>query len=316
MMRPGFSLIEIIIALAISGFVGIMVFNTVWLLQQSSKRYNELITVDSQQQILFSQMQKDISSMVVPLYGFLANANEKKEEQEKVQQEYFKRFGLQIEIENEKFKSLSFVTTTVLGIYGAKKPRLVRVRYLMVPDTNHKNYFTLMRQESSELLMSDFERSVAENKNFSHTIAFGIKTSSISCTSIAMNENEKKVEEVSSWSFTELSKKQQQPNARGKIEQPIALPQIITCNGVMGDFTSDHEHPFSYSFFIPVDPKIKSQILENKEPAKQEDSAKQTPTTGAISPKGAKRIFEIAEKSPALQTYPARAGNQVAGGPK
>ncbi len=316
MIRPGFSLIEIIIALAISSFVGIMVFNTVWLLQQSSKRYNQLITIDSQQQILFSQMQKDISSMVVPLYGFIPNPKEKREDQEKAQQEYFKKFGLQIEIENEKFKNLSFVTTTILGVYGAKKPRLARVRYLMIPDANHQNYFTLMRQESPELSMSDFERSIAENKNFSHAIAFGIKTSSISCTSIAMHEDQKKVEEVSSWSLTELAKKQQQPDAQGKIEQPIALPQIITFNGVMGDFTSDHEHPFSYSFFISIDPRIKPQQQENKEPAKQETSAQQAATTASIRPETSKRLFEIAEKSPALQTYNTKTGNKVVGGPK
>ncbi len=274
--RPGFSLIEIIIALAISSFVGIMVFNTISLLQQSSRRYNQLITVDSQQQMLFSQMQKDISSMAVPLYGFIPNPKEKKEEQEKAQQEYFKKFGLQIEVENEKLKSLSFVTTNLLGVYGSKKPRLARVRYLMVPDAHHQNYFTLMRQESSELSMPDFEREIGQNKNYSHAIAFGIKTSSILCTSITVKDNEKKVEEVSSWSFAELLKKQPQPNAQGKVEQPIALPQIITFSGAMGDFTSEHEHPFSYSFFIPIDPKIKQLVPENKEPAKAE-----APTAGA-----------------------------------
>jgi prepilin-type N-terminal cleavage/methylation domain-containing protein len=279
MMRPGFSLIEIIIALAISSFVGIMVFNTISLLQQSSRRYNQLITTDGQQQILFSQMQKDISSMVLPLYGFIANSKDKKEEQEKAQQEYFNRFGLQIEIENERLKSLTFVTTSILGVYGSKKPRLARVRYLMVPDVNHKNYFTLMRQESPALSMQDFERDIEQNKNYSHAIAFGIKSSSIACISITMKENEKKVEETSSWAFAEILKKQQKPGAQGKIEQPIALPQIITINGIMGDFVSEYEHPFSYSFFIPIDPKIKQQLQEKKEPAQPE-----TPTAGAKAP--------------------------------
>lgn len=279
MTRPGFSLIEIIIALAISSFVGIMVFNTISLLQQSSKRYNQLITIDSQQQMLFCQMQKDISAMVIPLYGFLPDAKagnqvDKKDEQEKAQQEYLKKFGLQIEVERENVKSLSFVTTSLLSVYGAKKPRLARVRYLMVPDANHQNYFTLMRQESPELSMQDFERSIAENKNFSHAIAFGIKSSSIICISITLNENERKFEEVSSWSITELLKKQPQANAQGagpqgKVEQPIALPQIITFKGVMGDFSTDHEHPFSYSFFIPVDPKMNvQQPQKNQEPEK------------------------------------------------
>ncbi len=171
-VRPGFSLIEIIIALAISSFVGIMVFNTISVLQQSSKRYNQLITVDGQQQMLFSQMQKDISAMVVPLYGFVPDPKAKKEDQEKAQQEYFKRFGLQIEVENEKLKSLSFVTTNILNVYGEKtvrhsvpKARLARVRYLMEPDPNHQNYFTLIRQESPKLAMQDFERALADNKN-------------------------------------------------------------------------------------------------------------------------------------------------------
>ncbi len=88
-----------------------------------------------------------------------------------------------------------------------------------------------------------------------------------------MEEKGKKVEEVSSWSFAEMLKKQTPGQGKDKIEQPIALPQIITINGVMGDFDSDHEHPFSYSFFIPVDPKIRQQPQENKEPAQAEAPA-------------------------------------------
>jgi hypothetical protein len=225
--------------------------------------------------MLFSQMQKDISAMVVPLYGFVPDPKDdgpkdKKEQQEKAQQEYFKRFGLQIEVESEKVKSISFVTTNLLSVYGSHKPRLARVRYLMVPDTTHVNYFTLMRQESPEIEIKDFERDIAEHKNYSHAIAFGIKSSSIACISITMHDKEKKVEEVSSWSFAELLKKQKPAAGKDKVEQPIALPQIITLSGIMGDMNSDHEHPFSYSFFIPIDSKLNPQQPETKEPEKPE----------------------------------------------
>lgn len=302
MMRPGFSLLEIIIALAISSFVGIMIFNTISLLQRSSSRYNQLITIDSQQQLLFAYMQKDISAMVLPLWGFTANQKDKKEEQEKAQQEYVKRFGLQIEVENERLKSMSFVTTSILPTYGPPKARLARVRYILLPDEKHDGFFTLMRQESPELAMQDFERT-----HSSYAIAFGIKSCTIACTSITEKDNERKVEEVSSWTFAESLKQQPQAQQGMRVEQPIALPQIITLAGTMGELTSVHEHPFSYVFSIPIDPKIKSQIQEKQEAAPGQK-------TGAvpISSESSKKLFDMVERSPVTQ----KLGNALAGGKK
>lgn len=309
MMRPGFSLLEIIIALAISSFVGIMIFNTISLLQRASSRYNQLITIDSQQQLLFSHMQKDISSMVLPLWGFAPNQKDKKEEQEKAQQDYIKRFGLQIEVENERLKSLSFVTTSVLRTYGPPKTRLARVRYILLPDAKHEGFFTLMRQESPELAMQDFERT-----HTAYAIAFGIKACTIACTSIIESDqdNKRKIEEVSSWTFAESLKQQPQAQQGMRVEQPIALPQIITLAGTMGDLTSEHEHPFSYVFSIPIDPRIKSQIPEKQETTKQPAAPGQKAGAAPISPESSKKLFDMVERSPVTQ----KLGNALAGGKK
>ena len=277
MMRPGFSLIEILVALTISSFVMQMVFTTISLLQKSARRYNELIASDSQQEMLFGQLQKDISGMVIPIYGFVASSKDKPEEQQKKQEQYNAQYGLQIEIENERLKSLSFVTTSVLGSYGVFKPRLARVRYLLTPEEN-SSYFKLLRQESAELSLADFEKDNDKNKNFSHTIALGIKTCAINCTLIMQQDGKKKIEEVSSWSFAEQMKKQQKesPQKEGseRIEKKIELPSIISLKGSFVDETSKHEYPFNYSFFVPIDTRTNKKT-EAKAPAPAQPASTQ-----------------------------------------
>ncbi len=289
-MRPGFSLVEIIIALAISGFVMTIVFNTISLLQRSSKNYNELITIDSQQELLFGQLQKDISGMVIPLFGFVANSKQKSEEQQKKQEEYNARFGLQIEIEQERLKSLSFVTTSVLASYGTTKPRLARVRYMLLTEPAQPASFMLIRQESSELALADFEADMQKNSNGSYTIGTGFKTCAISCIIISQKDDKKKVEEVSSWSFAEQIKKQQSENSAGqRVEKKIELPQIITLKGSLIDETSGHEYAFDYSFFVPLDTRVskkQEQKPEEKAPEgkPKTSQAPSAPGMGATKP--------------------------------
>lgn len=270
MIRPGFSLIEILIAMAISSFVMTMVFSTISMLQKSSSRYNELITVDSQQEILFSQLQKDIAGIVLPAYGFKASPKDKPEDAQKKQQEYYEKFTFQFEMVEDRLKMLTFVTTSILATYGAEKPHLVRVRYTLVPDERNNKYFTLMRQESTELLLQDFEKNSPPN----YAIGYGFKTCAIACTLISTDkDNKKKVEEVSSWDFAERIKKQDKDaKSTEKIEQKIALPQIITFKGTMSDFISDYEYDFNYAFFVPIDPKL-TQKTEPKQEQKAEEPA-------------------------------------------
>lgn len=83
MIRPGFSFIEIIIALAISSFVMLMIFNAISVIQRSTIENNNYINCANQQEILFKQLKKDISGIVVPLYGFIPLKKDKPEEQKK-----------------------------------------------------------------------------------------------------------------------------------------------------------------------------------------------------------------------------------------
>lgn len=251
MTRLGFSLIEIIIALAISSFIGIMTFNTISFLQGSSRRYNEIIVMQSQQEILLGQFQKDISGIVVPIYGFISKKEEKPEEIEKFKKEYQALYGLRAELEGERLKSLSFVTTSALQSYGVTRPFLVRVQYLLHQDERDSRYFTLIRQESSQLGWSEFTKDVSQNKTLSHVLAFGIKTCILQCTIIKEVDGQTIVEEVSSWSFAEQVERASEAKSE-RVEQEILLPSLITLKGFMGDMTSGREYEYAYSASIPV----------------------------------------------------------------
>ncbi len=265
MMRSGFSLIEIIIALAISSFIGIMTFNTISFLQGSSRRYNEIIAMQSQQEILFGQFQKDISGMVIPLYGFISKKEEKPAETEKLKKEYNALYSLRAELEGERLKSLSFITTSALQSYGVIRPFLVRVQYLLQQDENDSKYFTLIRQESSQLGWSEFVKDVAQNKTLSHALAFGIKTCMLQCTIIKKVDGQLTAEEVSSSAFAEQAERGDKAKGE-RVEQEILFPSLITLKGSMGNMASGNEYEYSYSVAVPVAPRNIEKADEKQEP--------------------------------------------------
>lgn len=267
MTRPGFSLIEIIIALAISSFVSIMLFTTISLLQKTSRRYNEIISMLQQQEVMYAQLQKDITGMAIPLFGYKPNTKDTKEAQEKKQQEYFNTFMMQCDVETDRLKRLTFVTTSALQTFDAQKTGLVRVQYTLEPDKQNSAFFTLYRQESSKLGLKESEFT----KENAYILAWGIKTCTITFTVFKEEENGKrKVEQISSTAFANRVKEQAKKGE--KIEEKIALPQMITLAGVMVDTNSLHEYPFTYTFAVPSAPieSPKKQLEAKPEVARPE----------------------------------------------
>lgn len=287
---PGFSLIEILIALAIGSFVMIMVFDTITSLQKSTQRYSELVTVDSQQERLYNQLQRDISGMVIPLFGFVPSPEKTPEEQKKEQQEYFAQYGLQCAIENDLIKNLTFVTTSILSVFGTTKPHLVRVQYTLEPDKVNAQYYTLMREEAS--LEKDTKTASAGKEKYA--IAFGIKTCGIQCITVSEQDGKRKIEEVASWSFDKNSKEKQ--------EKQIALPRIIILKGTMVDIASvvKREHEFEYAFFIPINAIIDS---------KTESTAQKTPETQAPTQTPAATAAQ--GQKPTASNVPAAPGGSI-----
>ena len=86
----------------------------------------------------------------------------------------------------ELFKSLNFISTNPLQVYGEKRPRLVRIRYELVKDKQkslkEKTSYNIVRKECYELNNFDFKEEMEDEKKRakkvairSHVVAENIK---------------------------------------------------------------------------------------------------------------------------------------------
>jgi len=161
---------------------------------------HELMSLNKKTCLLFNQLQNDISSTFVP---FLQEEEKKAKDEKEVLAEKKKEkpkdpkyFLGQIyeeeyrRIEGKKwelFKSLNFICTNPLEVYGENRPRLVRIKYELAKDKaksqGEKLSYNLFRKETYELQNVDFqqpeERSPKEKEKLcgirSYLIADNIK---------------------------------------------------------------------------------------------------------------------------------------------
>jgi len=178
-MKPGFTLLELIIVLALAGIIGTALFSSLFFFNQGSGIANQLISIDSKAALVQNQFDKDISGAFIPYYFIKKKESDKSAEKKETSSEKTEKKSSKSEEARRRSKSederkrflplenafvmkqkdgvvsvLSFITSNPLAVYGAKTPRIVRVVYRLVPDRakrEEQQSFRLFRQELQQL---------------------------------------------------------------------------------------------------------------------------------------------------------------------
>lgn len=260
MNKAGFTLIELIIGMAISAAVSVVIFVSFNQTQKSSTRIDEIISLDSRVSILQNQLEKDITGVFVP-NSMVPKPNEKadqkakKESKEKKEEEITKPDAQKIEKifysanQGKNLKDLTFITCNPLQIYGQSRPRISRVTYLLKEDALRKGSFALYRQESSQL--NDTKG------GFEYQIADGIKEFKVEYTVLIEKKEEeqkqkdakeqKKSSELktfSDWTFADKASTTQKENK-------FLIPMFVNVKVVLWiDTTNTAQQFFEFKYFI------------------------------------------------------------------
>jgi len=172
MMQKGFSLIEVTFGLLISSMIALILFES---LSQSNKILSRVVSVSSIERkvaLMQHQLETDFSGMFPPRIiekeddeqesqdkdreKEKSPSSKKPDKKEKEQENGFKTFSF--ESDDRGFVSiLSFVTTNPLSVYQQPSPRAVRVAYRVIADPENQGKLLLIRQESEELSLKQFE---------------------------------------------------------------------------------------------------------------------------------------------------------------
>ncbi|MBD3231304.1 hypothetical protein GF322_01445 [Candidatus Dependentiae bacterium] len=169
-----FTLIEVLIALSISSFIifgMIQLYRNLILFMNNSR---DRMIVNRNVCLLIEQMQKDLSAAFIPILKEAKDLDKKPsdiglQKKETEDKKYFHGDIYEDEyrrIEGKKwelFKSVNFISTNPLQIYGQRRSRFVRIKYELIKNKkrslNDKTSYDLVRKETFDLDNFDFKES-------------------------------------------------------------------------------------------------------------------------------------------------------------
>jgi prepilin-type N-terminal cleavage/methylation domain-containing protein len=216
-MRAGFTLLEVLLVLAIVGIMGTMLFTSLTQINLGSRVADSMIDDSERALLLHQQLEKDFMGVMIPVGAVFeeeekdkskpseqkapaqskATTQEKKEKAKVVTKVFFAN------MKDTNLDTLTFITNNPLQVFwsekvGKLKPLIGRVVYRLVPEKNVKNLFTLKRQESSELQFDAYKiGGTKEIREFA--VVEGIQSLSIEYSYVLepKEKEEKKKEEKS-----------------------------------------------------------------------------------------------------------------------
>lgn len=248
----GFSLIEIMIALVISSFLTLTLYQIFGTLSKGVSRLERIMERSIPLSVAYSQLERDCAGITLIVRRIKQEkvpapqgpSSEKEGPRAPIAQEEDKEEGdvlFEYKQENGMMQSWTFISTNPLALYESVSPRLVRIRYRIKPDAHTEGLYCLERQESPQLPLKLFE----EQKIRAYEVLPALRTLTVRfLIPEVIKEAEKEVV-----TFKELAKWQPESEKDTQKKGPF-LPSFVIIEGVMVDVVTHFEQ--SFKWVLPV----------------------------------------------------------------
>jgi prepilin-type N-terminal cleavage/methylation domain-containing protein len=260
MNKPGVTLIELVLALALSGMVAATLYNIFFIVTRGITIAEPMIDNVTRTSLVYNRLKKDLQGVFVPTQADVKATPSPQGPQAtstgqptKVPEKPLDKVMYSIN-KNNSWALLSFITNNPLLTYydptkGIPKPAIARVVYRL--ESKPDGSFSLMRQESPVLNFEAFESTsskpirgyeLANNiKNISMEYAFPVQDQKQGGAN-ADKAQAIKFETRSEWRFDEWNKKEPGKTPR--------IPQRITMTMNLWDTQRQQESVFVFKFEI------------------------------------------------------------------
>lgn len=319
-MKSGFTLIELVVSLAIAAMVGTML--TALLSQTATYQgvVERKTSIYTRAAIILHQFEQDIMGACIPIQNSMHKEDEKKGQAQKPPQEVAPQAPtpqgaskkepvkpvehvFYVQQAKEAFKLFTCITSNPLQVYWSKqvgkpKPRIARVVYTLASDEQNKNSFLLMRQEDGDLDLKAY--TIKENAGIrAYEVIDGVKSVSLQFSVFKYQEEQKKEKDTNAKQSTEprqrkienhvtwdwpIEQKESEKKESDKESEKNPLPHFVTLTIELWDELYERSDEFVYTIPVLVDatPEEKEKPQQKPEQAPR-DSQQQNSQEEEIS---------------------------------
>lgn len=308
MMKPGFMLIELIVATLVASMVAAILLAALGQSNRFQMIDDNLIDMSTRIAVISNQLEKDLMGAFIPMQAeekkeSFAKATEDKQavkneqsttesketEQKSAQNVPAKEKPKPIEKifystqKNGQLDTLTFITNNPLVVYvgadvGVVKPKVARVQYTLKPEAEKKDSYALFRQESTELDLEKYKNVTAyeviggiKKCMVTFTARIPKKSAEASAAAGSANASEKKSYEYKTqpeWVSEQKKESSSGEATKDKSEFP-RIPYSVEMKLILWDIQEKKEKEFTIVCEIPTDfSPIKQQDKDKKEPEK------------------------------------------------
>ncbi|MBN1549285.1 prepilin-type N-terminal cleavage/methylation domain-containing protein [Candidatus Babeliales bacterium] len=252
-MRRGFTLIEIVIGLALSSLLAAALYSSLFQTQRTQSLVDSFSELDSSLLLIMHQLEHDFAGAVV----FCEPKKQTKKEADKTKTLKQQFFGA---CHDDTFSIVTFLSTNPLSRYAVTTPRLVRIAYRLKKNQGNGLY-SLMRQESDNLHWFS-QREEEQPKPILLSGAIEVLSLDYIVTDTSGEKSE--VKTYREWNSDAEKKDKKQPD--------VATPSYIGITLTMRDSVTSRSETVSCKFPIY---STKQWCYELKPQEKQVDQSKQ-----------------------------------------
>ena len=328
-MKKGFSLLGVMLALAVGSILSGLLMQSLWQLSFSLKKVVNITSVDTRIAVVQNILEKELSGAFIPQLILIDREAATDDETKKGQADQLKQPNPQekqkkvtpitppkafySKNEDQNLQMLTFITCNPLEVYNNSKPRIVRIMYTLVSDKNRPEAFELHRQASPNIMkLKKFESEVVKGL----VVINGIK--SITTEFLALpkkkksekqnkketqqkkktqdkeNPKEKEKKEfirIDHWDVEDQKENKSDDKDKDEKKLPL-LPQFIKIKITL--FGHNNAQEVIYSFTFAPNYGIEQIILEGIKPMQTENRKKDNKESKEVD----NQIKNIMDKNP------------------
>jgi len=323
-MKRGFTLLELLAALAITSVVITLLFNSLFQTTQIVDRSDNLININTRAILVQHQLEKDLMGTFLPVQSFKEKEEEKKPEKKESKKLTKVFYGIN---RGPILDILTFITNNPMSAYwgkqtGKAKPKIARIVYRLVKDKEIKESYTLLRQEDSNLEFNSYGLGIGPKEIRSYALADGIKELSVNYKVILEPEEKKEKQEDKKTTAAKAptAKKEikfktlDQWNMEKEMPKDIKrrIPNVVDVKISFWDDKGQRDVPFEFSIHIipetTEEPIKKSK--DNKKDKNKKDHDKQQPAGQKAQQSGTQDVVQT--RRPTQQpTQPQRLVSRI-----